>query len=99
MNEKIKDLIKERMIELTNIALKTKNEKLAKRYIDIVIHYKNKNKVKIPNEIKNSFCKKCHIPWIPGKTVKIRKMKGYILYICLKCGYKKRITTKSLKKG
>lgn len=98
MDNKTKKIIQKRMIELVNLAKKS-NEKLAKRYIEIVLKYRDKNKVKIPKEIKNSFCKRCHIPWIPGKTVKIRKMKGYILYTCLKCGYRKRVTTKSLKKG
>ena len=89
MDKETKELIQKRMVELVNLALKTKDENLAKRYIDIVLKYRDKNRVRIPKEIKNSFCKKCHTPWIPGKTVKIRKMKGYILYTCLKCGYKK----------
>ena len=89
------------MKELVDLAKNTydRNPDLARRYIEIVLKYRDSNRVRIPKEIKNSFCKKCHTPWIPGKTVKVRLTNKLITYTCLVCGYKKRIPyAKTLKK-
>ena len=101
--ENTSDYIRKRMVQLVELAQKTyeENPNLARRYIKIVLKYRDKNRVRIPKGIKNKFCKKCFTPWIPGKTVRIRIIPNrYVLYTCLNCNYKKRIPlAKTLKKG
>ena len=100
----MKKLIQERMRELINLAIKEwkmGNIDLARRYIYIIKKYSEKNKIRIPNDVKSKFCKKCFTPWIPGETVRIRLSRRgkYLIYACLNCGYKKRIPYKKFKKG
>ena len=100
----MKKVIQQRMRELIELAIKSwKNgdKDLARRYVYIIKKYSEKNKVKIPKDVKLKFCKKCLTPWIPGETVRIRLSRRgkYLIYECLNCGYKKRIPYKKFKKG
>ncbi len=91
--------IQERIKELIELAIKKydENPELARRYVKIALEYRNKNRVRIPKEIKNKFCKKCLTPWIPGKTVRVRIVPNrYVVYTCLVCNYKKRIPLQKL---
>ncbi len=100
----MKKLVQDRMRELIELSIskwKGGDKKLAVRYISIVKKYAEKNKVKIPKEVKLKFCRKCLVPWIPNETVKIRLSRRghYLIYTCLNCGYKRRIPYKKFKKG
>ncbi len=64
----------------------------SKRYIKMTMDLLKKNKVKLPIDLKNSFCKKCFVIWIPGQTVIIAyDKKNDCLRLSCKCGNSKRI--------
>jgi ribonuclease P protein subunit RPR2 len=46
--------------------------------------------VRIPNEIKRNFCKHCYTLLIPGRTARVRVMKGRVIITCLVCKKTKR---------
>ncbi|BBL45810.1 ribonuclease P protein component 4 [Nanobdella aerobiophila] len=74
------------------------NIDLSRRYIFILWKIKNKARIRLPDDIRNKFCKRCYTPWIIGKTLRIRIRKGRIIYSCLYCGKVKRfIIRKNLK--
>jgi RNase P subunit RPR2 len=51
-----------------------------------------KHKVKLPAELKNSFCRKCHLVWLPGETAVISfDRKNDCLRITCRCGHSKRL--------
>jgi len=65
----------------------TKRPELSKRYITMALKLSKKYNITIPSELKKKFCKKCHVFFIPGKTVTVRKKRGLnmMLYICRGC--------------
>jgi ribonuclease P protein subunit RPR2 len=64
----------------------------SKRYIQMVFDLLKKHKVKLPEELKNSFCRKCYLVWIPEKTVTAAyDRKNNCLRIKCKCGFSKRL--------
>ena len=34
-------------------------------------------------------CRKCHIAWVPGRTVSIKYNNKHIVWVCRECGYKR----------
>ena len=100
----MKKIIQERMRELIDLAIekwKEGDEVLARRYVYIFKKYAEKNKVRIPKDVRWKFCRKCLTPWIPGETVNVRLSRrgNYVIYTCKVCGYKRRIPYKKFKKG
>ncbi len=64
----------------------------SRRYIKMAMDLLTKNRIRLPKELKNSFCKKCHLVWIPGKTVRVTFDKKHsCLRLRCECGYSKRI--------
>lgn len=62
------------------------------RYVRMALDLIKKHRIRVPKELKNSFCKKCHVVWIPAKTVKVSyDKKHHCLRITCQCGYSKRI--------
>jgi ribonuclease P protein subunit RPR2 len=62
------------------------------RYVEMAFELLKKHKVKLPKELRNSFCRKCMRIWVPGKTVRISydRKQGYLRVRC-KCGYTRRL--------
>jgi len=91
----IAKIAKERIEILFNEAKKSLEENKiskAKRYITLALKIGMKAKVRIPKELRRKFCEKCHIYFIPEKTLRVRIKKGEsrINYTCLLCGNVKR---------
>jgi RNase P subunit RPR2 len=64
----------------------------SKRYVGMAFDLLKKNKVKLPRELSNSFCRKCHLIWIPGKTVTAYyDKKSDALRVRCSCGFSKRL--------
>jgi len=64
----------------------------SKRYIDMVFDLLKKHKVKLPKELRNSFCRKCHLVWIPEKTVTVSyDRRNDCLRATCRCGVSKRV--------
>jgi len=85
----------QRLFELASSGTK-KGEKeslrLSKRYVRIAKSISSHYKVKMPEKVKNSICKKCGNILIPGLNCKVRlaSSKRYIIYLC-SCGEEKHI--------
>jgi ribonuclease P protein subunit RPR2 len=64
----------------------------SRRYVRMSMDLLKKHKVKLPKELKNSFCRKCLSVWIPGKTVTVYfDRKSDCLRVRCMCGYSKRL--------
>lgn len=84
-------IAKERLIYLfrqAEQALGNGEMSLAKRYVGLALKIGMKVQIPIPRELKRKFCKKCHIYWIPGKTLRVRTKKDdkTVIFTCLECG-------------
>lgn len=63
----------------------SKTPSLANRYVTLARKISMKYKIKLPIELKRKFCKSCYKYWKPGKTVRIRLLKGRKVYFCEFC--------------
>ena len=84
----VKKIVKRRIHNLLELA--RKNPENATKYVQIAWKLKISNKIKLNKNTKLQFCKKCHTVWIPGKTVKVRIINGFVTYIC-NCGYMRKV--------
>jgi RNase P subunit RPR2 len=80
-----KQLAREEIEKLLQLAKKTKDEKLSQRYVELAFKIAQRNQVKIGNR---RFCKKC-LRIFNAQNTKIRKTKKSIIYTC-KCGSTKK---------
>jgi ribonuclease P protein subunit RPR2 len=81
-----------KLIEKARDAYKKKEPSKSKRYVKMAFDLLKKHKVRLPKELKNSFCRKCCLVWIPDKTVKVTyDSKNDCLRLTCKCGHTKRI--------
>jgi len=98
MHSKRKNIIKssvrssiEKLLEQARKAA-SKSPERSKRYVDMAFDLMKKNKVKLPKELRNSFCRKCHVIWIPGKTMTAYyDRKNDCLRVKCRCGATKRL--------
>ncbi len=87
VNESVKKLVSQ-----AQKAFREGKEERSKRYIKMALDLIKKHKAKLPSELKNSFCRKCHLVWIPKKTVIVSfDSKTHCLRVRCKCGHTKRI--------
>ena len=65
----------------------------AKRYAEMAMGLVRKHKVRLTEEQKRRFCRKCFAWWVPGDTVKLAfdKRHSVIRMTCAKCGYTRRL--------
>ncbi|MFC1728292.1 ribonuclease P protein component 4 [Nanoarchaeota archaeon] len=84
---KIRETALERIKELFKQADSrfSENPSLSNRYVTLARKISMKYKIKLPRELKRKFCKGCHKYWKPGKTVRIRLLKGRKVYYCELC--------------
>ncbi len=101
----IRDLAIQRTRILYGLAVKAAKEgnyERARRYIDIALRIIQKANVKKPIYLRRGICKNCHVPLIPGLTVRIR-IRGNRKYViitkkCLLCGWVSRLPCPRKKK-
>nr|WP_245521921.1 ribonuclease P [Staphylothermus hellenicus] len=98
----LKDLAIQRMRYLYKLALdrtRSGDYDLARRYIELIIKYAHKARVKPPKYIRRGYCRKCKIPLIPGLTARVRiqsEGKGSrVVVTCLLCGWRRRYMIKT----
>lgn len=64
----------------------------SKRYVRMAFELLKKHKAKLPKELRNSFCRKCFLVWIPGKSATVSfDRKNLCLRIRCACGHSKRL--------
>lgn len=82
----------ERLLAEARKAHDAGSEERARRYVRMVLDLMKKHKAKLPRELRNSFCRKCGLLWIPGETVTITyDKKNACLRVRCSCGYAKRV--------
>jgi len=87
-----KKIASERINELLTLAdLSKDDEVLSTNSIKTAVAISRRHKIRIPQNYKRKYCKKCFNLFIPNTTVRIRTGKGNITITCLKCGHIKRI--------
>ena len=97
-----KKFIKSVAAESINILLKEaennyiENPKRTDNYIKMIWDVVKKYKIKLTEEQKTKFCRKCQVYWVPTKTLNIafNTRLNVFEFICKKCGYKKIINKK-----
>lgn len=82
----------EKLLDQARGAYLEGKEERSKRYVRMAFDLLKKNKVRLPKELRNSFCRKCMLIWIPGKTAKVSydRMNGCLRVRC-RCGHSKRL--------
>ncbi len=99
MHSKRKSIIKssvrqsiERLLDRARKEHSGANASRSRRYVEMAFQLLKKNKVKLPKELRNSFCRKCRQVWIPGKTATVSfDRKNNCLRIRCMCGHSKRL--------
>jgi ribonuclease P protein subunit RPR2 len=83
----------EKLLGLATKAYEADKLERSARYVKMSMDLLKKHKIKLPKELKNSFCRKCLTIWIPSKTVTVSyDSKTDCLRVkCNKCGYSKRL--------
>ncbi|MGM5480039.1 MAG: ribonuclease P protein component 4 [Nanobdellota archaeon] len=57
----------------------------SQRYSYLIRRISRKNRVKLPRDIKRSYCKHCKTVFIPGKNYRVRIRKKQVTYYCFSC--------------
>lgn len=97
--EKARKIAFERLKRLLKLAeeVSKSERKLARRYVEIAFRLKMKHKLKIPRRYRLRFCRKCFTFWT-SETLRVRIKKDRIEYICLVCGFRRRIPKRKREK-
>ena len=61
------------------------SEKLARRYVKLMLEISRHYKVPLPVRIKGGVCKHCHAVLVPGLNCRVRISGGFAIYKC-SCG-------------
>lgn len=80
------------MTELLSLAeILVKNDpETAKEVAELAFITSRKLRVSIPRKVKKRFCRRCHVPLIPGVTMRIRIKRKTLVVTCLTCGWIRR---------
>ncbi|MET1160591.1 MAG: ribonuclease P [Thermoprotei archaeon] len=103
--EVLRDLALQRIRYLYNLALDETRRKrywFARRYVELIIKYAHKARIKPPKYIRRGYCRRCKIPLIPGLTSRVRIQSegrgSRVVVTCLLCGWKRRYMIKTSQK-
>ncbi len=85
-------IARERVFYLIKRAEEWKNidYELARRYVELAKKIAMRYRVRIPRELKATYCKKCLYPYKAGRF-RVRVKKGRVVITCLNCGFERRI--------
>jgi len=86
-SKEVKNIAKERILILFDQAkLEFKNDKkLSDRYVHLARTIAMKYKLRMPKEVKRSYCKHCYSYLMPGKNLRVRTNNGKVIYHCKEC--------------
>lgn len=95
---KMQEIALERIYRLFELAEQeiSKHPERSKRYISIAREIGKKTKVRIPNELKTKFCKKCN-SFLNKKNSEISKQDSITIVKCLGCGFERKTGIKTNK--
>ncbi|MBN1170144.1 hypothetical protein JXA56_03905 [Candidatus Micrarchaeota archaeon] len=88
----IKTNVRSSVAQLIAKAQTEPSESRSKRYVKMAVDLMKKNRISLPKELRNSFCRKCHVPWVLGETATASyDRKHDCLRVKCICGFSKRI--------
>ncbi|MFP4118657.1 MAG: ribonuclease P protein component 4 [Candidatus Woesearchaeota archaeon] len=61
------------------------DKRLAQRYTNHIRRIGMKFRLKLPREVKRSYCKHCKTVFIPGKNCRVRLRRKKLIYHCFEC--------------
>ncbi len=106
MRDVLRDIAKERMTILYDMALKAVrrgDKDLARRYVELVVDIAGKSRTRPPKSIRRGYCRRCYIPLIPGLTARYRIVSegrgSRLVVTCLECGWRRRFMIKSRRRS
>jgi len=76
----------------------SKHPERSNRYVELALRISKKCNVSMPQELKKSYCKKCHCFLKEGVNSKIRVSGSILKITCLECNSTKKISAKRGKK-
>lgn len=82
-----------RLLELAGLEFE-KHPERSKKYVELAGKISERNKVKIPRELKKCFCSKCHAFLKAGKNSTIRVTKNWLNVSCKECNHVEKIGVK-----
>lgn len=83
----LKEIAKEEVKQLfvkAEIAFK-QNKTKSKEYVKKARKLAMQKNIKIPKELKRTYCKHCYSFLSPGKNCRVRTQPGRVIYTCLEC--------------
>ncbi len=83
----------ERLFEAAGDVYET-DESLSNRYIIIAKKIAMKYRIKIPDQYRMGYCRKCLSFFSPGKNTRTRINHGKVSVTCMNCGYTRRYPIK-----
>ena len=91
--DEIKILAYERIERLFGLAEGVFRERpeLADRYVRAAWKLKTRYNLRLPKNLKLTFCRKCLSFWMPGESCRVRVKSGGVIITCLRCGRVKRL--------
>ncbi len=92
-NERLEKIALKRVKKLLNIAKSIfgENPELADRFVELAWKIKTRYNLRLSQEFKIKFCRKCQSLWVPNETCRVRLRPSRLVVTCLKCGHEKRI--------
>ncbi len=79
----------EKLLTMSEEAVRKGREDRARRYIDIALGVSGKTRVRMPKDRK--YCKNCHLPLMPGINCSVRLSNRKVCIRCDSCGEVRRI--------
>ncbi len=88
--QRAKEIARERVDILLDIALHEKDQELADRQAVVAKRMVLRHRIKLPYDLKQLYCKHCKAFIVPGRTARIRTGRSCakaIRITCLRCGH------------
>ena len=86
-----------RLFELAEQELEKPSGGRSKRYVALALKIRDRNRARLPVELKARFCKKCKSFLMPGKNCTVRVSGKMVVVSCLECGQVKKTGEKEKK--
>lgn len=89
---KEQEVASERVKILFDLAKKEfpKHPERSQHYASMILDTAKRMKLRLPLSVKRFICRKCSSLLVPSKTLKVRSLKGFMIYQCLNCNYIRR---------
>ncbi|BBD72086.1 ribonuclease P [Sulfodiicoccus acidiphilus] len=85
----LRERAEELMVEAVKLARSGEVE-LSRKYVRLALTYVAKGRVRLPREMRRSYCRRCFSPLVLGLTESRRVKRKTLIRRCLLCGWVRR---------